>query len=156
MQPNMLIIVMHMMSPGSVCPSDEAAGGLQRALRITVAAWSEFLSEPLTSCHTFALLRSQGHPVIPCLPTLLGVKLVVSSPSHLLCPPRFSQSLSSASIFNQLSSTEGMEGLFSAFFTHYLNASSRSLVIRSLLVYRKLFNFQTLLTAVNLTIWASN
>lgn len=116
----------------------------------------KWVSEPLTSCHTFALLRSQGHPVIPCLPTLLGVKLVVSSPSHLLCPPRFSQSLSSASIFNQLSSTEGMEGLFSAFFTHYLNASSRSLVIRSLLVYRKLFNFQTLLTAVNLTIWASN
>lgn len=135
----MLIIVMHMMSPGSICPSDEAAGGLQRALRITVAAWSEFLSEPLTSCHTFALLRSQGHPVIPCLPTLLGVKLVVSSPPpHLLCPPRFFQSLSSASIFNQLSSTEGMEGLFSAFFTHYLNASSRSLVMRTLLAHNKI------------------
>lgn len=63
--------------------------------------------------------------------------------SSLLPPPPSSLStpilsISSASIFNQLSSTEGMEGLFSAFFTHYLNASSRSLVMRTLLAHNKI------------------
>lgn len=73
---------------------------------------------------------SQGHLVNPRSPTLLEVKSAVSSIRDLSCPPSSFQSLSSASIFNQLSSTEGMRGLFPAFsFTHYLAADSRTLLI---------------------------
>lgn len=73
---------------------------------------------------------SQGHLINPSSLTLLGVKSVASSIPHLFCPPRFSQSLSSASIFNQLSSTEGMRALFSAVsLTHYLAADLQSLLI---------------------------
>lgn len=73
---------------------------------------------------------SQGQLVNLSSPTLMRVKSVLSSIPHLFCPPRFSQSFSSASIFNQLSSIEGMRGLFSAFsLTHYLAADSHSLLI---------------------------
>lgn len=128
-QPNMLITVIHIMSLRSTCSSGQVAGdskSTQDQCRYMMHSVSTFNM----CCHTFVLLTVKVTWLIP--PHLLRWESNQSFPPspHLFCPPRFSQSFSSASIFSQLSSVEGMRGLFSAFsLTHYLAADSHSLLI---------------------------
>lgn len=104
MQPNMLIIVMHMMSLGRV--SGQVAADH---------------SEPPYVCFTCSK-RSIGKSL---LTLLCQLKSFPPSPNFSVLPDSLNPS-----IFIQLSLAEGLRGLFSAsFLTGYLAANSRSLVI---------------------------
>lgn len=129
-QPNMLITVIHMMSLGRVYPSGQVTGDSESIqdqrgcmMHVSLCAFN-------MRCYATGTTDNQSHLENPSSVVCYDSNQVVSSIPHLFRPPRFSQSFSSASIFSQLSSIEGMRGLFSVFsLTHYLAADSQSLLI---------------------------